>query len=485
MNKSQCAWLAWAAVLLITPIINADDDKSTSPPNIVLIVADNLGYGDLGCYGQRRIKTPHIDRMAAEGMRFTQFYAGSSVCAPSRCVLMTGLHTGHCRIRRNEKIPSRQTLLPEDVTIAEILKGGGYATALIGKWGLGEEGSSGLPNRQGFDYFFGYLNQVHAHNYYPDFLWRNQEKVLLPNVVVHPKTFAGYAPPELVGAATKRVQYAPDLFTKEALEFITRQSKTQPFFLYLPYNYPHPNCEAPDLVGRHGAEVPSYGLYADTDWPDTQKGHAAMISRLDADVGRILAALKDQGLDGNTLVMFVSDNGPHRGHGLDPEFNDSNGPFRGALGDLYEGSLRVPLVVRWPGRVPEGKVSDHVAWLADMLATTAEAAGVRPPKTDGISFLNTLLGRNDDQDQHDYLYWESYGRGKQWEDPALGSGPGEAVRMGDWKAIRQPLFTGPIKLFDLRLDIGERRNVAEKNANVVARMREIMLEAHVGDQRPR
>jgi len=289
-------------------------------PNIIFILADDLGYGDLGCYGQTVIQTPALDRMAREGIRFTQCYAGSTVCAPSRCCLMTGLHTGHAHVRGNALVPLR----PEDRTVAEVLKDAGYATALIGKWGLGEPESTGVPNRKGFDYFFGYLNQGRAHNYYPEFLWRNEEEFPLQgNVEVQPRV------------SSERVQYSHDLFVSEALQYV-EEHQSEPFFLYLALTIPHANNEGGRATGD-GMEVPDYGAYKDKDWPNPQKGHAAMISRMDRDVGRLLDTLKALGIDEDTVVFFTSDNGPHKEGGADPEFFKSSGPLRGIKRDLYEG----------------------------------------------------------------------------------------------------------------------------------------------------
>ena len=286
-------------------------------PNIIYILADDLGYGDLGCFGQKTIKTPELDKMADQGIRFTNHYAGSTVCAPSRCSLMTGLHTGHARIRGN----ATQPLLPEDITVAELLKNAGYKTGLIGKWGLGEAGSSGVPNKQGFDYFFGYLNQIRAHNSYPDYLWRNEEKVFLDNeieIIQH-----SYA--KGVGSvAREKITHSHDLFTEEALRFIESE-KDSSFFLYLAYTIPHANNEG-IRMGQIGMEVPHLGIYKDEDWPEAQKAHAAMITYLDADIGRILSRLVELNIDQNTLVIFTSDNGPHAEGGADPDFFDSNGP---------------------------------------------------------------------------------------------------------------------------------------------------------------
>ncbi|HBG28246.1 MAG TPA: N-acetylgalactosamine-6-sulfatase, partial [Phycisphaerales bacterium] len=273
-------------------------------PNLIFILADDLGYGDLGCYGQKIIKTSNIDRMAAEGMKFTQHYAGSTVCAPSRCSLMTGLNTGHCRIRDNTPGAS---LLKQDYTVAEMFKEAGYKTAVIGKWGLGGK-ADGLPNQKGFDYFFGYLNQVHAHNYYPEFLWRNKKKVFLRNIVQRPVRSKNPEVLEYGGAATERLDYSNDLFTQEIINYIENNYNSS-FFLYAAYTLPHANGEAPGVLGRHGMEVPNEGIYAKRKWPDAQKCHAAMISKLDNYVGKIFDVLKKTNIDDNTLVIFTSDSG--------------------------------------------------------------------------------------------------------------------------------------------------------------------------------
>jgi len=422
-------------------------------PNIIFILADDLGYGDLGCYGQETIQTPNLDRMAAEGMLFTDFYAGSTVCAPSRCCLMTGVHTGHAWVRGNARVPLRA----EDVTVAELLQQAGYTTGIVGKWGLGEPETTGVPNRKGFDQWFGYLNQLHAHNYYPDYLWRNEEKVELANEV------KAINPPG--GVATKRVQYSHDLFTADALSFIAR-NRREPFFLYLAYTIPHANNEA----GADGMEVPSYAPYANEDWPTPQKGHAAMITRMDKDVGKLLARLKALGLDEKTLVLFSSDNGPHKEGGGDPAFFDSNGPLRGLKRDLYEGGIRVPLIARWPGRIAAGSGTNHVSAFWDFLPTCCELVGATPPEgIDGISILPTLLGRPERQKGHPYLYWEFHEQGKK-----------QAVRMGRWKGVRVNVAKepdGPIELYDLTADLGEERNLADAHPEIVKRMAEIMVTA--------
>ncbi len=427
-------------------------------PNIIYILADDLGYGDLGCYGQKTIRTPNIDKLADEGMRFTDHYAGSTVCAPSRCCLMTGFHTGHALVRGNAHVPLR----PSDVTVAELLKEAGYSTGIIGKWGLGEPDSTGVPNRQGFDYWFGYLNQRHAHNYYPKYLWRNEEKVELKNEVNHVIGGRDRTPG---GVATKRVEYSHDLFAEESLDFV-EQNKAKPFFLYLALTIPHANNEA----RQEGMEVPSLEPYADKDWPEPQKGHAAMITRMDGDVGRLMAKLKELRLDKNTLVMFTSDNGPHKEGGADPTFFNSSGPLRGYKRALYEGGIRVPMIARWPGKIQAGSVSHHPSAFWDFLPTCCELIGVEAPEgIDGISMVPILLGRPGEQREHEFLYWEFHEQGKR-----------QAVRMGDWKGIRQNVAknpNGPIELYNLKNDISEKNNVAVRHPGIVAKIEECMKSA--------
>jgi arylsulfatase A-like enzyme len=453
-----CLWCLCTAADLRAP-------AAERLPNVVLILADDLGYGDLGCYGQQVIETPRLDRMAAEGLRFTQFYAGSTVCAPSRCVLMTGRHTGHARVRGNGGT-SIQSLRRDDVTIAELLKQAGYATALCGKWGLGDAhpGNEGLPNDQGFDYFFGYLNQTHAHNYYPDFLWRNSQQVVLPNTVTHlpqPDSPGGYA--------TKKVAYSHDLVTEEAINFV-RSNRDKPFFLFWAITIPHANNEARRELGD-GQEVPDYGIYTDRAWPNSDKGHAAMITRMDAGVGRLVDTLQELGIDDDTLVLFSSDNGPHHEGGQDVQRFDPNGPLRGMKRDLYEGGIRVPMIARWPGVVPNGTVSDHIGYFGDVFATLAEIAKQPVPDgLDSLSFLPTLLGHNEQQQQHDYLYWEFYEQGSK-----------QAVRWKDWKAVRMPMLTGRTELYDLASDEGENTDVATQHPAVARRLEGMMDEAHVPD----
>lgn len=430
---TSCSILLLAGV---APALGQDVQR----PNIIYIMADDLGWGDVGCYGQKHIRTPHIDRLATEGTRFTNVYAGASVCAPSRSVLMTGLHTGHTRVRGNAAItggvgPQRRVPLePDDLTVAEVLKSAGYVTGITGKWGLGEPETAGVPTRQGFDQWFGYLNQQHAHNYYPDYLWRNERRQELPE-----------------NAAGKEGKYSHDLFTAFALEFV-RQQREKPFFLYLAWTTPH---------GKY--QVPSVEPYADQKWEQDYKVHAAMVTRMDRDVGRLMALLKELKIDDRTVVFFCSDNGAVlRRDGV----LDSAGPFRGQKGTQYEGGLRTPMIVRWPGHVPAGKVSDVPWYFADVLPTLADLAGATTPKKiDGVSVLPTLLGKPQDLSQR-LLYWEQYSGGFQ-----------QAARWGQWKAHRKA--AGAMELYDLAADPAEKRNVAAEQPDVVRRLAAFLKEAHV------
>lgn len=454
--------------LLLLALASVASFAQSSKPNIILILADDLGYGELGSYGQKLIHTPHLDRMAAEGMRFTQFYAGSTVCAPSRSVLMTGQHMGHTRVRGNAAVGKyeSQTLRAADVTVAEVLQEAGYATGLIGKWGLGESGTEGEPRRQGFMYFYGVLNQTHAHNHFPDFLWRNGEKVSLPNdrTPVGPVPGAGYS--------QNRVAYAGDLFAAETQAFIERH-RAQPFFLFLSLVTPHANNERTDVL-HEGNEVPDQHPYADRPWNDAQKNHAAMVTRLDRDVGALFAQLGRLGLDERTLVIFSSDNGPHRegGPAYDPAFFNASGPLSGIKRDLTEGGIRVPFIARWPGRIKPATQSAEVGYFGDLMATFAEIAGVKvPANRDGISLVPTLLGRGGRR-QHDFLYWEFYERGVS-----------QAVLLdGRWKALRVRTPSAPVQLFDLERDLAEKADVAGRHPAIVARAKAIMRTAHVPNE---
>lgn len=434
--------------------------STTRPPNVIFILSDDLGYGEIGSFGQKLAQTPNLDQMAREGMRLTQFYAGSTVCAPSRCTLMTGLHTGHCFIRGNAPV----NLRPQDQTVADLFHQSGYATSLIGKWGLGEEGSTGVPNRKGFDYFYGYLDQVHAHNPYTSFLYRNEQRVSLNNILA-PATQPTRAAERGAGHAIKKIDYAPDLFAAEALHWID-SNKNRPFLLYLSLNVPHANNEATKATGD-GQEVPDYGIYKDKPWSNPDKGHAAMITRMDSDIGRVFSLLKKLNLDDNTLVIFTSDNGPHKegGNSL-PLFNPS-GPLRGIKRDMYEGGIRVPTLVRWPGHVQPNTTSDHIAYFGDFFATTCDLLGRSTPSNlDSISFLPTLLGHPDQQKQHDYLYWEFHENGFS-----------QAVRIGDYKAVRVGRRDAPIEIYDLSTDLGEKTNLAAQNPQLVSRAQDLFQSA--------
>lgn len=454
----------------------AQPGAGARPPNIVFILADDLGYGDLGSYGQKTIATPYLDRLAAEGVRFTQFYAGSTVCAPSRSVLMTGRHMGHTTVRGNAGARGliAQTLAPTDVTFAALLKQAGYATGLVGKWGLGESDSSGAPWRQGFDYFYGFLNQTHAHNHFPDHLWRYDARSPLADPRVTLKNDlvpVGNAPG--AGYATNRVEYANDLFFDEARAFVERH-RAQPFLLFLSLTVPHANNERSRALGD-GQEVPDYGAYADMPWKDAVKGQAAMIARMDAGVGKLMERLRALGLDENTVVLFSSDNGPHREGGPDyaPEFFDASGPLRGIKRDLTEGGIRVPFIVRWPAAIPAGQVSPHVGYFGDVLATFADLAGaaVSGPH-DGLSLVPVLRGESERQRRHEYLYWEFYERTFRQA----------VVLEGRWKGIRAQMDDATFELYDLQEDLGETRNLAAERPDLVKRLAAIMAGAHVPNE---
>lgn len=420
-------------------------------PNLIWIMADDLGYGEVGCFGQSVIQTPNLDRMASEGLRFTQFYAGATVCAPSRSVLMTGQHHGRTRVRGNagDHNPQAQALRADDVTVAKVLQNAGYRTALVGKWGLGDVGpaESGLPRRQGFDSFFGYLSQVHAHNHFPEYLWRDEQQVKLANVVTPVGDRGG-------GYATEAREFADDLFADEAIKFVN-ESREQPFFLYWSMVTPHANNERTREL-KNGAHVPDFGPYGDKDWPEQDKGHAAMITRLDGYVGRMLAELERLGIAERTLVIFTSDNGPHNEsqHRLD-RFSPS-GPFSGIKRSLTDGGIRVPTIAWWPGKIEANQKSGHVAYFGDWMATAAELAGAQPPSDlDSLSFVPTLLGRSSEQAKHDYLYWEFHEGGfKQ-----------AALLDGRWKGIRRGP-TQPLVVFDLETDHAERIDVASHHPEV-------------------
>jgi arylsulfatase A-like enzyme len=444
-------------------------NRPVNRPNIIFILADDLGYGDVGVNGQKLIKTPNIDRLAREGMRFTQFYAGTSVCAPSRSSLMTGQHTGHTYIRGNKEVkPEGQQPIADSVTtVAELLHQAGYATAAFGKWGLGPVGSEGDPNKQGFDRFYGYNCQALAHRYYPDHLWDNGQKI------------------PLVGNENLRQakEYAPDLIQKQAINFLNARDGKQPFFLFLPYILPHAELMAPDdsLLAYYKGKFPEKPFSGADYGPDAKTGgyasqpiphatFAAMVSRLDIYVGQVMAKLKEKGLDQNTLVIFSSDNGPHIEGGADPQFFNSSGGFRGVKRDLYEGGIREPFFARWPAQIKPGSTSDFIGAFWDLLPTFTELAGAKAPaRIDGISFVPTLTGKGT-QKPHDFLYWEFHENGGR-----------QAVRQGIWKAVRLQAITnpdGPVELYDLAKDPAEAHNLAAQYPDKAKQLAQLMNQSH-------
>ncbi|HUG12085.1 MAG TPA: arylsulfatase [Opitutaceae bacterium] len=450
-------------LLIWLAVVEVHASPNPTRPNLIVILADDLGYGDLGCYGQKVIQTPRLDRMSKEGLRFTQFYAGATVCAPSRSVLMTGRHQGRTRVRGNAPAgnPSAQALRDSDLTFSRLLQSAGYATALIGKWGLGDVGGaeSGLPGKHGFDYFFGYLNQRHAHNHFPDFLWRNEEKIVVPNQI-HPVGSEG------AGYATDPVIFADDLIAEEALRFVA-QNQDKPFFLLWCPVIPHANNERTRDLGN-GAQVPDFGPYAREDWPDPDKGQAAMITRLDGYVGRLLDHLTLLGIAENTLVVFTSDNGPHNEANHEIARFAPSGPFRGIKRSLTEGGIRVPAIAWWPGTVASGETSGHVAYLGDWFATAAELAGIAAPAgLDSLSFAPTLRGHSQEQQQTEFHYWEFHEQGFS-----------QAVLCaGRWKAIREKRLAAPLALFDLQSDPGETTDVSARHPDIIAKIEAYLTNA--------
>jgi arylsulfatase A-like enzyme len=431
-------------------------------PNIIFVLADDLGYGEIGCFGQKQIATPHLDRMAAEGMRLTRFYAGSPVCAPSRSVLMTGLHTGHTRVRGNAGQANRiaQVIRRDDATVAEALQKAGYATALIGKWGLAEEGTEGVPNRKGFDYFYGYLNQQHAHNPYPEFLIRNEKRVRLRNRT-DPNVPLGQAK-NGAGWAIEKRDFAPDLMADEALKWIEK-NRSKPFLLYWSLILPHGNNEATRGTGN-GQEIPDYGPYAEKPWPEPDKGHAASITRLDADMGRLFALLKRLNLDEKTLVIFSSDNGHHKEGGNNPDLFDANGPLRGMKRDLYEGGIRVPTIARWLGTIRPGTQSAEIAGFVDLFSTFASLAGAAVPSgLDGLNFAPMLTKQQPLPNRT--LYWEFHEGGFT---------QGVLIE-GRYKAIRRKRRDAPIEIYDLKTDEAENQNLADKRPELVFRAERLFV----------
>lgn len=438
-------------------------------PNIIYILADDLGYGDLSCYGQKHFQTPNIDRMAKEGMLFTQHYAGCTVSAPSRSSLMTGLNTGHTPIRGNKEATEEgQWPLPgSTVTIPKLLKEAGYVTGGFGKWGLGYPGSEGDPNNQGFDEFYGFNCQRMAHNYYPDHLWDNQKKVMLEG-----------------NTGDKFGQYAPELIHQRALQFMEK-NRNRPFFMFYPTTIPHAELMVPKkymdkfrgkflpehsfkgaVPGDKGFRVGSYGTQ-----PESHAAFAAMVTLLDEKVGELFAKLKELGLEKNTIVLFSSDNGPHLEGGADPDYFDSNGPFKGYKRDLYEGGIREPMIAWWPGKIKAGSTSDLISAFWDVMPTLTDIAGVKSPeKLDGISFLPTLLGEKG-QKQHETMYWEFHEQNGR-----------QAIRKGSWKLVKYNVLIPQkttTELFDLSKDPGEENDLANKYPNIVKELSTLMAGSRI------
>lgn len=447
----------------------SQNSRENKLPNIIFILADDLGYGDLSCYGQKKFSTPNIDTLAGQGMLFTQHYTGCTVSAPSRSSLMTGQHTGHTPVRGNKgwKPEGNWPLEGKAFTIAEMLKGAGYTTGAFGKWGLGYIDTEGAPDVQGFDEFFGYNCQSLAHNYYPDHLWHNNEKIILHD-----------------NDSGKTGSYSPDLIHKAALDFIEK-NRGKPFFMFYPTTIPHAELFAKEeymtlfrdkflpeksFIGIDEGETFRQGPYGSQ--PEAHAAFAAMIRELDNYVGEIIEKLAELELTENTIILFASDNGPHLEGGADPDFFDSNGPLKGYKRDMYEGGIRTPLIVKWPGKVKPGTTSDHISAFWDMMPTFAEISGIPAPEgSDGISFLPTLTGNDANQIQHRYLYWEFHEQGGK-----------VAVRMGNWKGVKRDINLTPqgsMELYDLASDIGEEINVAESNPEIVKQLEDILKEAHL------
>ncbi len=467
-----CFFLALYSIFSCQTSENKEVDLKSVKPNIIFILADDLGYGDLGITGQTKIATPNLDKLAKEGMLFTNHYTGTTVCAPSRSALMTGLHTGHTPVRGNfEVIPEGQYPLPDTLnTLPKALKNAGYATGAFGKWGLGFVGTSGDPNNQGFDQFFGYNCQRYAHRYYPEYLWENSQKVYLDG-----------------NDWTNKMTYAPEIIHVESLKFI-ENNKDHPFFMFVPMVIPHAELAvAEDEVfqkyrkmfgdekehiappgGDYGPDMKIPG-YQSVKYP--RATYAAMVENLDRHVGEIIEKLEKLGIRENTIIVFASDNGPHQEGGNDPDFFNSNGIYRGYKRDLYEGGIKTSLIANWPNKIQAGSVSDHISAFWDLMPTFVELAGEKiNDEIDGISFVPTLLG-NSDQTRHNYLYWEFVEQGGK-----------QAIRKGEWKAVRLNLkkeVDAPIELYNLSVDPGESNNLATQYPDILLEMEKLFQEAHI------
>lgn len=473
--------------MLMVPFLNASAQEAPlstkdQRPNVIYIYADDLGYGELGCYGQQKIRTPNLDRIAREGMRFTQHYTSAPVCAAARCMLLTGRHSGHSYIRGNyelggfaDSLEGGQMPLPEGAfTIGHLMQQAGYKTGAIGKWGLGMHTNTGDPNKQGFDYFYGYLDQKQAHNYYPTHLWENGRPDRLDNplIDVHPKKADVERNPQFESYIGR--EYALTKMGDKAVAFIN-EYKDRPFFLYLPFVAPHVSLQAPqaevdDYTDDFKSEEPYLSDQGYVPSRHPLATYAAMITYMDKQVGRVLDALRRYGLEDNTIVMFSSDNGPTFNGGVQAEFFNSAGPFRGLKMDLYEGGIREPFIARWPGRIPAGKVTDLVCAQYDMMATLAELIDAKAPANDGVSMLPTMLGKDGLQQRHEYLYFEYPEKGGQ-----------VAIRMGDWKGVRTRVRSNahaPWQLYNLKTDIAEQHDLASEHPDIIRRLAVIAEKEH-------
>ncbi|WP_103069201.1 arylsulfatase [Aquimarina sediminis] len=473
------------------------DNEVVSPPNVIYFLADDLGYGELGVYGQKKIKTPHIDALANNGMLFTQHYSGAPVCAPSRNVFLTGKHTGHAFIRGNDewaergdvwdyqkafldpRLEGQFPIPPNTLTLGRLLKKSGYKTSVFGKWGLGAPESQGIPNLQGFDYFYGYNCQRQAHNLYPSHLWENRNKILLKNEMIPPNTkLDSLSDPNKESSYQKynQKEYAPEVIHQKALSFI-KENKEQPFFMYYATPLPHLPLQAPkkyvdEYKNTFGEEEPYIGNkgYFPARYPKAT--YAAMITYMDKQLGELVALLKEEGIYENTIIIFSSDNGPTYTGGVDFDFFESSKPFTNGYGRtkgfVYEGGIRVPLIVSWPNHIKKGSKNDHVSAFYDMMPTICDIAGVKPPEgIDGISFKPTLF--NQKQKDHEFLYWEFPGYNGQ-----------QAVRMGKWKGVRKNIFDGnfDVELYNLETDIKEMNDVSKSHPAILKKIKQIMIDEH-------
>ncbi len=496
-NKRQYSILSLALLSTLPTLATKNvSSKKNQKPNIIYILADDLGYSELGCYGQKLIETPHVDQLAKDGMRFTQNYSGTAVSGPSRCITLTGLHSGHAYIRGNDEVSERGNVWSHEamlkdaglegqhplkegtITIPKLLKDGGYKTACIGKWGLGYPGSVSTPNKVGFDFFYGYNCQRQAHTYYPPFLYRNEQREYLENKLLAPGTKLGPNDdpndPASYAKYTQK-QYSPDLMYREILNFVD-DSKQDPFFLFWTTPIPHVPLQAPEkwvqyYVDKFGDEAPYDGKkgYFPCRYP--RATYAAMVSYWDEQIGGLVKKLKELDLYDNTIIIFTSDNGPTFNGGSDSPFFDSAKPFKSEIkwgkASIREGGIRVPMIVAWGDKIKKSSVSNHVTASWDMLPTMCELAGVNTPRTDGISLVPELTGKK--QSKHEYMYWEY---------PEAGGS--KAIRIDDWKGLILDIKKGndEMMLFDLSKDPREQINLAKDHPEIIKLMRKKMKEAH-------